>query len=237
MAKTYGFVKCRVVSEPHIKGSREKGETQYHLHVSLAVPNDRGGNDTWDVAVNVGTNDADDLLRYRLVLDYHHPIVTKLRAAKAGFTNLTSSRALPALDFMRSDVLAETGKWRDSDVMDGGDDREPYKSLARLLEKAQKARADVYVFGRTYEGGDLGIHDIHMNQGSTGSFINHGNDSNDHDDVWQDGAVLVDFGEGEQSGLSAYFTAFTQQKVPTDDLGNPKPDAHEITDRDPGTQV
>jgi uncharacterized protein YukJ len=237
MAKTYGFVKCRVISAPQIKGSREKGETQYHLHVNLAVPNERGGNDTWDVAVNVGTNDSDDLLRYRLVLDYHHPLVETLKAAKSGFVDLTSKPQLPALDFMRSNVLAETGKWRDSDVMDGGDDREPYKSLARLLNKARSTSADVYVFGRTYEGGDLGIHDIHMNQGSTGSFINHGNDKNDHNDVWQDGAVLIDFSASESASWAGYFTAFTQQKVPTDKLGNPDPNAHEIADADPGTEA
>jgi uncharacterized protein YukJ len=134
---------------------------------------------------------------------------------------------------MRSDFLAETGAWRTSDLMDGGTDREPYASLARLLSKARATNADVYVFGRTYEGGDVGIHDVHMNQGSTGAFFNHGTDANDHNDVWQDGAVLIDFGDPE---WAAYFTAFTQQLVPTDDLGNPEDGAHEITDDDPGSE-
>ena len=72
-----------------------------------------------------------------------------------------------------------------------------------------------------------------MNQGSTGSFVHEqGNDKNDPNDIWQDGAVLVDMGDGTWSG---YFTAFTQQKVPTDPLGNPVGDAHEITDQDPGS--
>ncbi|HEX4446662.1 MAG TPA: hypothetical protein VH044_08000 [Polyangiaceae bacterium] len=35
--------------------------------------------------------------------------------------------------------------------------------------------------------GTNGIHDIHMNQGSTGSFVHRKNDDrNDHDDVWQE---------------------------------------------------
>jgi uncharacterized protein YukJ len=76
------------------------------------------------------------------------------------------------------------------------------------------------VFGRFYAEGD-GIHDTHMNQGSTKSFIHRpGDDSNDHNDIWQDGAVMVDLGEPE---WAAYFAAFNQQLVPTDDLGNPKP--------------
>ncbi len=232
MAKNYGVVKCRVMSASRIKGSRHKREIQYHLHVDLAVPNKSGGVDPWDTAINVGTNDADDLLQYRLALDFHHPLIAKLKSAKRGFLDLTGIGEPPALDFLRSDILAETGSWRVSDIMDGEPDREPYRSLARLLDKARSSNADVYVFGRTYEGGDLGIHDVHMNQGSTSdSFLNKGNDNNDHNDVWQDGAVLIDFGQPE---WTAYFTAFTQQLVPTDDLGNPAKDAHELNNDDPG---
>jgi hypothetical protein len=51
-------------------------------------------------------------------------------------------------------------------------------------------------------------------------FTNPGEDSNDHNDIWQDGAVLVDIGEPE---WAAYFSAFNQQLVPTDELGNPLP--------------
>lgn len=235
MAKTYGYVKARVISSPRIKGSRHKQEIQYHLHVDLAVPNKTGGTDTWDVAINVGTNDADDLLQYRLALDFHHPLLPSLKKSPKGFRDLTAADELPAFDFLRSDILAETGSWRVSDVMDGEPDREPYRSIARLLQKARSTNADVYVFGRTYKGGDLGIHDVHMNQGSTSNtFLNNGNDNNDHNDVWQDGAVLIDFGDPE---WASYFTAFTQQLVPTDDLGNPVKEAHEINDDDPGTQT
>jgi hypothetical protein len=53
----YGYVKAKLVSEPTLKPKRHKSEIQYHLHVGLNVAGDR-----WDVAVNVGTNDADDLL-------------------------------------------------------------------------------------------------------------------------------------------------------------------------------
>jgi uncharacterized protein YukJ len=230
MPLAYGFVKCRVVGGIRIKGSRRKHETQYHLHANLAVDGTQGN---WDVAVNVGTDDADDLLRYRLALDFHSPIVAQLTAATPGKVDLTSTDALPALDFLRSNVLAETGKWRDSDVMDGSEDKEPYRSLSRLLQKAVVSGWTTYVFGRFYTDGANGIHDIHMNQGSTGAFEHRaGDDSNDHNDVWQDGAVIVDMGE---AGWAAYFTAFTQQNVPTDDLGNPAGDAHEISDSDPGS--
>jgi uncharacterized protein YukJ len=220
MTLAYGYAKARIVSEPVLKPSRHSHEIQYHLHFSLLVDGD-----TWDVAINVGTSDADDLLKYKLAFDFRHPVIETLAAAAAGSHDLTGQAALPALDFLRSDLLANTGKWRDSDVMDGSDAPEPSASLRRLLSKAHQQNFDVYVFGRFYSEGN-GIHDTHLNQGSTKSFIHRdGDDSNDHNDVWQDGAVLVDIGEPE---WAAYFAAFNQQLVPTDELGNPLPGAATI---------
>jgi uncharacterized protein YukJ len=218
----YGFVKSKLASDPVLKPSRHRNEIQYHLHLSMMVDGA-----PWDVAINVGTNDADDLLKFKLVYDFRHPVIAALGAAASGAgQELTGVNKLPALDFLRSDLLANTGRWRDSDVMDGSEAAEPVASLKRLLVRAKENGFDVYVFGRFYNGGDNGIHDTHMNQGSTGSFIHHaGNDHNDHNDIWQDGAVFVDVGAPE---WAAYFTAFDQQLVPTDDLGNPRPGAATI---------
>jgi len=85
------------------------------------------------------TNDADDLLKYKLAFDFRHPVIQTLSAAQAGSHELTGQAAVPALDFIRSDLLADTGKWRDSDVMDGSDFPEPSASLKRLLSKATPA--------------------------------------------------------------------------------------------------
>ena len=221
MTLPYGFVKAKLTSDPHLKGARHRNEIQYHLHLSLSV-----NGAAWDVAINVGTNDADDLLKYKLVYDFRHPVIQKLAAAAPGAAQeLTGTQQLPALDFIRSDLLGNTGAWRDSDVMDGSDVVEPVASVKRLLTRAHRDNLDVYVFGRFYSEGD-GIHDTHMNQGSTGSFIHRdGNDHNDHNDIWQDGALFVDVGEPE---WAAYFAAFDQQLVPTDDLGNPQPGAQTI---------
>ena len=220
MTLRYGFVRAKVISLARLKGSPHQNEMQYHLHASLQV-----GTDTWDVAINVGTNDADDLLQYRLVYDFHNSMIQSLAAADAGETDLTGKAALPALDFLRCDILAETGPWRLSDVMDGSDNAEPFASLLRMLDRAKAEQADVYVFGRLYPQGN-GIHDAHMNQGSTKGFLHRrGDDSNDHNDLWQDGAVIVNFGN---AGWAAYFAAFQQQLVPTDDLGNPQPGSQPI---------
>jgi len=215
MTLAYGYVKTKVTSEPKLKPSHRGHETQYHLHCNLSVDGD-----TWDVAVNVGTNDADDLLKYKLAFDFRHTIIQTLAAAGAGSYDLTNADKLPALDFLRSDLLANTGKWRDSDVMDGSDEVEPASSLKRLLSRAPSEQSRRLHLRPLYSQGG-GLHDVHLNQGSTKGFIHRpDDDSNDHNDIWQDGAVLVDIGEPE---WAAYFSAFNQQLVPTDDLGNPLP--------------
>jgi uncharacterized protein YukJ len=190
-------------------------ELQYHLHFKLEV-----GDSIWDVAANVGTDNASDLLRYKALTNFAHPLVDAVRG-KPGVTDLTGVRAAPALDFLRGNLFTGTGGWLESDVLDGSDTQDPVATLKSALTRALEEQAPVFVFGRFYTHGGQGIHDIHMNQGSRGRFVYRpGNDQNDHNDIWQDGAVMIDFGEGS---VFAYFAAFTQQTVPTDDLGNPLP--------------
>ncbi|HTU25871.1 MAG TPA: DUF2278 family protein [Pirellulales bacterium] len=229
MPLNYGLVKCKIAGDPYLKASkpdRNKPEIQYHVHADLAVPGDNG-TETWDTAINVGTSDSDDLLRFKLVYDFQHEALLNDEHLKSeGFHDLTGGIGLPSLDFLRSDVLRNTGIWRDSDVMDGSEEPEPVASLMRLLRRAKSSGASVYIWGRTYTDGAPGIHDVHMNQGSSGRFVNHGDDSpKDHNDVWQDGGVLVELGNGQWAG---YFTAFQQELVPTNDRGNTSGAGHQI---------
>jgi uncharacterized protein YukJ len=243
MTLKYGFFKAQITGDPTMRdkpmGHGADQETQYHMHITLSA----GDGTPWDCAINVGTNQENDLLRYRMVSNFSHPICVQLQQAAPGYTDLTGQSALPALDFLRSDILTAgngTGDWQNSDVMNNGvmnstTEFQPVAALNAALDKAFDTRADVYAFGRTYTGGDSGIHDIHMNQGSTGAhFRNDGTDDTDHNDIWQDGALLINYPDGS---WAAYFTAFTQQMVPTDDQGNPKPDSHEINDSDPASEL
>jgi hypothetical protein len=232
MALTYGFLKGKAVSDPKLQATRGTRETQYHLHTTLEIRLPDGSASHWDSAINVGTNNSEDLLTYKLIFDFRHEVVAALRAAPSGFSDLTRTGRLPALDFLRSNLLQATGPWRPSDVMDGSTHPEPVASLLRLLRSALSQKYDVYVFGRKYLTGN-GVHDVHMNQGSGGGFVNNGvDDHNDHNDVWQDGGVAVDVGTPE---LAAYFTAFTKQLVPTDRLGNPVAGGHTIGIADEGS--
>jgi uncharacterized protein YukJ len=224
MTLPYGFVKAKPASLPRLQSKQMNAhgaeELQYHLHLSLDV-----NGAMWDTAVNVGTDDASDLLKYKIVEGFKNPIAETMRGA-LGAVDLTGTQGLPALDFLRGGILDGTGAWSVSDVLtDGAAQKQPPARLAQLLGQAFQGKNDVYVFGRFYSEGN-GIHDVHMNQGSRGRFIHRpGGDGNDHNDIWQDGALMIDFGAG---GWVAYFSAFTGQTVPTDDLGNPLPGGNTI---------
>jgi uncharacterized protein YukJ len=214
MTIPYGYAKGTLIGPPELTSKRLEREIQYHEHFKLDL-----GREPWDIAVNVGTDQADDLLRYRLVFDFHHSILSDLTSAPRGAKTLTGMTKLPALDFVRSDILANTDPWRDSDPMDGSDVLEPVASLKRLLTAAHENNWDVCVFGRFY-GEGAGMHDIHMNQGSLGRRFAHrpDDDSEDHNEIWQDGALFVN---RAAQGWAAYFAMFTQQSMATDNLGNP----------------
>jgi hypothetical protein len=70
MAHIYGFIKCKIISDPALKSSRHRNEIQYHLHAALEITAQGGSTEQWDSAINVGTNDSDDLLQYKLIFDF-----------------------------------------------------------------------------------------------------------------------------------------------------------------------
>jgi uncharacterized protein YukJ len=64
---------------------------------------------------------------------------------------------------------------------------DPYCGIRR---EAAPGKGEAGEFGRYMFRGD-GVSDIHMNQGSTKGFTHHaGNDSNDYNGIWQDGALI-----------------------------------------------
>jgi hypothetical protein len=229
MPLSYGFVKCTVAGGIRLARTPRPRETQFHLHAALTV---EGSREPWDAAVNVGSDNDRDLLRYRFASALRdNPFFAGLAARPQGRNDLTGLRALPALDFLRSGALIGTGSFVQGEPMTDSTPREPYLSLARLLEEAREGGFETYIFGRFYQGGSSGIHDVHMNQGSTGSYLHRtGDDRGDHNDVWQDGALFVRTGET----WAAYCTAFSGQLLPTDALGNPAPGAHPMNDADVG---
>lgn len=77
----------------------------------------------------------------------------------------------------------------------------------------------VYAIGSVFAPGTpgQGIHDIHMNQGNLGRYMK-------DNGIYTDGALIVEV----DNCVRAFFSAFQTQRLPTDNKGNPMPNARGI---------
>ena len=168
-----------------------------------------------------------DLL-YLAVEDFAHPIIPALNDLEDGFTAVPSSAGGAALDYIRGNLFDRTtlrplpadipGPHNDlSEKIDHFVGRAMNDPAARLYAFGQRwgpeASTADKIFG--FLPGN-GIHDIHMNQGSSGRFA-------DDNGVWQDGGLLLHY--PNQNQWVAFFLAFQSQAWHTDDTtGHPLPE-------------
>lgn len=95
--------------------------------------------------------------------------------------------------------------------------------LINHMKKAQDHNAEIYVYGEHFTN-PLGIHDVHMNQGSNTNTVNYrGRLLKSSDGVYQDGCILLQY----KDHWEVVFLAFQSQSWCTDDImGNKKAECY-----------
>lgn len=187
-------------------------------HYEIWVQADRN----YRIAVNVRSVDGSD------VVAHYDPNFTKptkldlarLSAGENGFTGLTTGPGGKGLDYLRDDLFP-------IDAMAPIPPDGQGVTLRNLLDgQVKRAKADrsaiVIAFGEFFQdrgrdatfdfSPELGVHDIHMMQGNSGSFA-------DDNRINGDGALFIRFAGGETVAL---FIRFSVQSITTDDRGNPR---------------
>jgi uncharacterized protein YukJ len=172
----------------------------------------------YNVAINVKSKESPSELVYVLKDPFdHQDTIQKLEALELGFHAATSSlfldyeRTPHLVDIERGTILAHDVPGRDNDLLD---------ELEPIIQSAIRNQAKVYILGFRYRDGK-GIHKVHMNQGSVGSFA-------DQNAVKKDGAIIIH----DNEGWKAVFLAFASQETPTDDVnGRPKQGAKSLEDQ------
>lgn len=224
--KGYGILKCRVVDS---KMEREdKQSPHYQVHVKDDQYNYR-------LAINVKSVKKPVDLLYFLNANFKHPITDELIKLDFGFHKIEKSEQKAggiALDYIRYNLFdVREMKPLPPDV--DGDDNElnDLNDLIDLyIQQALKSKdAVIYAFGEPWgleheeaQSDKIfgfkpgrGVHNIHMNQGSSGSFAK-------ENGVYQDGALLIHFPSLNQ-WVAAFF-AFQSQSFHTDNVtGDPLP--------------
>jgi hypothetical protein len=117
-----------------------------------------------------------------------------------------------------------------------GPDNDLNEKLDQIVQRAMADEAAyVYAFGQRWGPEENkadkyfgfvpgnGVHDIHMNQGNVGKFV-------DDDGVWQDGGLIFEF--PNQNQWTAVFLKFQSQSWHTDDVTG-----HTIHEPEPGYPI
>jgi uncharacterized protein YukJ len=205
----YGVLKGR----PIARRLGESSNAHYQIHVVDHTTDYR-------IAVNVKSQLSPSELEYLIDGHFRHPITAGLADLPLGFTPLEGKPGGSALDFIRGNLFDRNQMQPLPFSVPG-----PNNDLNEALDLyVQQAMADedalVYAFGERWGPerqtkdkifGFLpgnGIHDIHMNQGNVGRFI-------EQDGVWQDGALFLHLPVAER--WVAIFLKFQSQTWHTDD--------------------
>jgi uncharacterized protein YukJ len=152
--------------------------------------------------------------------DFQHPITAGLRNRALGFYRLGSLPTDGGLDYIRGNLF-DPARMRPLPMNLPGPDDDLNDQVDRVVQAAiAEEGALIYAFGQRWGPEDdtrdkifgflpgNGIHDIHMNQGNSGQFVN-------DDGVWQDGGLLLYFPSIDR--WTAVFLKFQSQSWHTDD--------------------
>jgi uncharacterized protein YukJ len=207
----YGVLAARAID------SRREGQAQTPHFQVLLVDDDPT---RYRIAVNVRSQQSPPDLLYLVDDDLRHPVTATLPGLVSGWHALAPGPGGPNLDFIRANLFDRADmRVLPPDV--AGPDNDLADLLAHYVQRAiGDAAARVFAFGQRwgpeqhtqdevfgFEPGN-GVHDIHMNQGSSGEFRR-------DNGVWQDGGLIMHFpSENRWVGI---FLAFQSQAWHTDD--------------------
>ncbi|HEY0780270.1 MAG TPA: DUF2278 family protein [Gemmatirosa sp.] len=208
--QAYGVVRGRPLEQRIFPATGPQDSP--HLHIRLD-----GGAQQYDVAVNVFSKDGSEVL-YAIAANFTPARAADLLALPGGATPIGSGHADGlGLDYLRQHLVS-----RDAMALLPVDPTHPADdlntALSAIVASAITAGADLFAFGSLFSdpGGsatganpfglrpDLGVHDIHMNQGNPPG--PHGVDNG----TFQDGGLLLSF-PAPPAHWAAVFLAFQTQ--------------------------
>ncbi|HEY9613388.1 DUF2278 family protein [Allocoleopsis sp.] len=212
--KNYGVLKGQAVA-----GKMENDDKSPHYQVHV-----KDNQQSYRLAINVKSVQAPVDLLYFVDDKFQHPITDKLTSLDLGFHPLPSKPGDLALDYIRGNLFDVT-QMKPLPFNMPGPDNDLNELIDLYIQRAINSdQAVVYAFGEKWGPEDKadkifgfrpgnGVHDMHMNQGSSGQFQK-------DNGIYQDGGLLIHFPERNQ-WVAAFF-AFQSQSFHTDDVtGNP----------------
>jgi uncharacterized protein YukJ len=198
------------------KAIETKKGTGNSPHFQILVSDDKL---LFRIAVNVESQEPPSDVLYYVDEAFKHPIIDLLEPMPKGHHLLESKPGSLALDFIRGNLF-DTSLMKPLPHDIPGADNDLNELVQKYVDKAiSMESSSIYAFGERWgpeEARDKffgfapgnGIHDIHMNQGSSDAFKK-------YDGVWQDGGLIIHL--PDENKWIAIFLAFQSQCFHTDD--------------------
>jgi uncharacterized protein YukJ len=210
--KNYGVLKGSAIHT--MMGSKEQPHYQVLIKDTEGV--------AYRIAINIKSQAYPSEVLYFVGENFYSEEITKLPDLEFGFTLIINNNPNIGLDYIRGNLFSPANMIPLPSEADGPDNDLNDKLQDYFMQAIDKG-AIIYAFGQrwgpeqnkpdqyfNFSPGN-GIHDIHMNQGNTGSW------SKDNG-TWQDGGILIHF--EQENRWVAIFLAFQSQSWCTDDNGN-----------------
>ncbi len=191
------------------------------------------------IAVNVESQEPPSDVLYYVDEAFQHPIMDLLELMPKGHHLLESKPGSLALDLIRGNLF-DTSLMKPLPYDVPGADNDLNELVQKYVDKAiSMESSEIYAFGERWGPEDArdnffgftpgnGIHDIHMNQGSSDAFKK-------YDGVWQDGGLIIHL--PDENKWIAIFLAFQSQCFHTDDAqGHRVPDVCDQAPPKPGAK-
>ena len=220
MTEGYGTLRGRLD-----RWVREDDDASPHLQIRAL--DDTG--QPWRIVVNVQSDTGSEVVYWLVDPLLGHPILSGLGDLPTGFSVAAPSSA-SALDYVQAPLFEwQAGTALPASGSASSDDLQDL--LALHLQQCRDAGGEVFAFGVRFDrnlhkpidaeflnaDGLHGMHDIHLNQGNTGS---HAGDNG----ALHDGGLILAHPD-RHVGL---FLAFQTQQVPTDASGEPTAESQPI---------
>ena len=198
------------------KAIETKKGTGNSPHFQILVSDDKL---LYRIAVNVESQEPPSDVLYYVDENFKHPIKDLLEPMPKGYNLLESKPGGMALDFIRGNLF-DTSLMKPLPYDIPGADNDLNELVQKYVARAVSMESSsIYAFGERWGPEDArdsffgfapgnGIHDIHMNQGSSDAFKK-------YDGVWQDGGLIIHL--PDENKWIAIFLAFQSQCFHTDD--------------------
>lgn len=171
------------------------------------------------IAVNVESQEPPSDVLYFVDENFHHPVIDLLAPLPMGYHPVEKEAGELAIDFIRGNLF-DTSKMVALPHDIPGEDNDLNELVQKYVAKAiAMESSEIYAFGERWGPEDVrdkffgfipgnGIHDIHMNQGSSDRFM-------EYDGVWQDGCLIIHL--PDENRWIGIFLAFQSQCFHTND--------------------